>query len=115
MQIALQWKPITVKRFRSPAISSLLSVAASIQLARVIWDYPVSRVPGLALVAVLLAIAYLQLWRIHVIYNLAYHKASDDDALLKKTLNEMVRTYLWGNVTYFLIAAGVFQFWLHHR
>lgn len=107
--MSFQLRPLRVQQFHSAVIASLMSVSSSMVLSTVVWRHPELRIWGLAFIGMMLALTYIQLWRIHNVYDVAYQKAVDGDQTLRKALNEMVRTYLWGNTAYMLCALAILQ------
>ena len=112
---SLRFKRATgVRAFHSAALSSMLSVSESFLLIRMAWPDPQNRVLTVTGLAVLALLLIVQVTRIHRIYKVAYPQA-EGNPVLKRTLNEMLRTYLWGNVIFSLLVLAVFQFSLSHK
>jgi hypothetical protein len=108
----LRLRRVTLKPFSSAVISSFSSITGAIILARLAWRMPDGHwwvVAGFALLLLLLA---TQLRRIRTIYKSVDQAALESDPLLRRALNEIVRTFVWGNVVFSLLALAVFQFHL---
>ena len=107
--ISLQWRRTNVRPFSSAVVAWLVSLSATLVLARVAWRTPALRVPAAVFILLILALALHQLLRIRRLYQAASDTAASGDSLLRQALNEVIRTYLWGNVAFLLLSLAVFR------
>ena len=105
-------KQAGVLPFSSALIGGTLSLAGAFLLAKAAWGEPSGRVWGIGGVSLLFVLLALQLWRIHVLYESIDSDTIENVPLLRRALNETVRTFTWGNVVFLLAALAVFQFHL---
>lgn len=101
-----------VQPFSSAAISGLMSISGGLLLARSAWHAAIGREWAAAGFALLLFLVAFQLWRIYALYAAVDVESLDNSPLLRRALNETVRTFTWGNVLFLLAALAVFQFGL---
>jgi hypothetical protein len=108
---SLRFRRVTGPRqFHSAAISSMQGVIAVVLLGRAAWPYPQFHRLTIALAAgflLLIAVALYRVWKIH---RIIYPLAVAGDKTLTQTLNATMRTYLWANTGFALLAVIVFQF-----
>jgi len=112
MQFQLQVKKASLLPFSSAVISALCSIAGAILVARIAWSEPSGHLWSIAGISLLLALLAFQLWRIHGLYESVDPKTIDSDPLLRRAMNETVRSFTWGNAVFLLLALAVFQFHL---
>jgi len=98
------------KQFHSAVISSLVGVSGVGILARVAWPYPRDRSVTVVGIAVFLLMITVELWRVWKIYQIAYPKAEAGDQVVTLTLNATMRTHMWANSGFLLLALAVFEF-----
>ena len=101
-------KSVRLKGFHAVTLSSLLYLVGLSILGRLVWQFRAIHLWGALGLALGLLLLVVQVRRIREVYNAAYPQAADDD-LLKRTMNELIRTFLWGNVIFFLLVMAVFQ------
>jgi hypothetical protein len=97
-------------QFHSAVMSSLTGVTAIMLLCRAAWPYPQLHKLTIALAAgflLLIAVALYRVWKIH---RIIYPLAVAGDKALTQALNATMRTYLWANAGFALLALTVFQF-----
>lgn len=98
---------IRVRRFRTAAISAILTVVASLTLTKValVFNSPGrTRLVLLALAVVALVTSLFILFRIYRAYSVSYEKALTGDDAAATALNTMVRAYVWGNGLFLIVA-----------
>lgn len=83
-------------------------------LIRVSWTQPSGPAWGFAGFALLLILLTLQLRRIHALYQSIDVTTLENEPLLRRAWNETVRTFIWGNAIFLLLALAVLQFHLLH-
>lgn len=98
------------KQFHSAVISSLVGVAGVVLLARMAWPYPQDRILTVTGIAIFMAMIILELYRVWTVYQVAYPKAEAGDLVVTNTLNATMRTHMWANAGFTLLALAVFQF-----
>jgi hypothetical protein len=94
----------------SAVISSLTGIAAVVLLVRSAWPFTQNHAAILAGAAVFLLLVAVSLYRVWKVYRFAYPEAEKGNALLTETLNATMKTHLWANGGFLLLALAVFQF-----
>ncbi len=110
--VSVRVRPTRLMSFSSAVISSLMSLAGALLLVRIVWQEPWGHIWGVAGFALLLLLLVLQLWRIHALYGDIDKETIESVPLLRRAVNETMRTYTWGNGVFLLLALAVFQFHL---
>jgi hypothetical protein len=106
--IAQQWKRTKVPQFwTSATVSFLMTLSATALLTAKFWRLPGTHPWGVFFVAAIIAGGFVQLWRIHRAYDASYQKAVDGDEPTQKLLSEIMRTYRWSHITFFVLAITV--------
>jgi len=108
----LDMKRTKVPQFWTVTVFLLMTLAASAVLASVFWHLSGIRPWAIGLI---LAGAFLQLFRIHQVYKDSYQKAVEGDEPAQRILLELVRVYRWGNGAFFVLALVVVQVYLSTR
>ena len=90
--------------------SSMTGVAAVVVLARSAWPFTQNHAAILAGAAIFLLLVAVSLYRVWKVYQFAYPEAEKGDAVLTETLNATMKTNLWANGGFLLLALAVFQF-----
>lgn len=98
------------KQFHSAVLSSLQGVAAIAILIRTAWPYPQLRTLTLASAVAFLLLVVLALYRVWRFHKVAYAKAEAGDQATTQALNTNMKTHLWANAGFLLLALVVFQF-----
>lgn len=97
------------KQFHSAVLASMQGVMAVAILVRTAWPYPQVRTLIVACAVVFLLLVAVALYRVWKVYSVAYPKAQAGDEVLTRTLNATLRTHLWANGGFLLLALAVFQ------
>jgi hypothetical protein len=103
-----------VTPFHTAVISSLMSISGIPMLIRIAWHFQSGRLWAALGAALIVTLVAWQLGVIYRFYKVAYPKAKGD-AVLRKSLNLILKTYLWGNAVILILIMGIFQFYLFHR
>lgn len=98
------------KQFHSAVLSSLQSVVAVGLLVRIAWPYSQFRTLTLVSAIAFLLLVVLELYRVWRFHKVAYPKAEAGDQAMTQALNVNMKTHLWANVGFALLALAVFQF-----
>jgi hypothetical protein len=105
---ALQGKRNRVPQFwTSATVSFLMTLSATALLIAKFWRLPSAYPWGVVFVAALIAGGFVQLWRIYRAYNASYQRAAEGDEPTQRLLSEIMRTYRWGHITFFVLAITV--------
>jgi hypothetical protein len=110
MKVQIGIRRVNLMPFSSAVISAFLSLAGAFLLTRLIWREPAGHIWSIAGFSLLLVLLLFQLWRIHRLYEAVDEAAIAKEPLLRKAVNETLRTFNWGNVLFLLLALAVFQF-----
>lgn len=98
--------------FSSAIISCLMSLAGAYTLARIAWSGPSGHMFVVAGFSLLVVLLIFQLWRIHNLYDAIDNQNLEKEPLLRRAVNEAVRSFTWGNAIFALLALAVFQYHL---
>ncbi len=101
--IEFRWRKTTVPRFHSAVIACFMFVCAVVELVMVFHKTPRVLPWGATLLLLVLCGALYQLWRIHRVFQ----TTGTLDESTNQVLIELVRTYQWGSITFFVLATIV--------
>lgn len=110
MKLQIGIRRISLAPFSSAVTSAFMSLAGAFLLSRLIWRQPAGHIWSIGGFALLLILVLFQLWRIHNLYGAINEISIAGEPLLRKAVNEIVRTFTWGNALFLLLALAVFQF-----
>lgn len=108
-------KRITVMRYRSVIVSSILSIAAASLVAKAAWFYPTGHLWAIVGLAIFIVLTVMDDFQIYVMYREIHPKAADGNDLLRKSLNGAILAHRWGSTLFALLCIAVFEFSRSHR
>ena len=114
--IEFTFRPVEVQPFLSAVVSSMMFAVGLATLGTIAWRIPALHLAAAVFLPLLLFATLLQLWRVRRAYAAAYSAAmSDENGLLARALNEMMRTYMWGSVMFLIATMAGMQVYVQLR
>lgn len=106
-------KRIDVIPFHTAVLSGLLPVSGMVLILKTVWPIPGTHTWAIAGSVLLLFLVAFQMQRIHRVYQAAA-PSSQANEVVKKLINETIRTFIWGNALFVIVCLILFQLHLSH-